>query len=254
LIAVGGLVSLCAAIGLVLSGPAVVRVLEEVLTWQTGDPPGDAVGDLFAAMLSALMYAAGAAVVCVGLLIAARSQVASPLGRVLIVGAGLAIVVGAVVVFHGLMTAQRGLHTLATSSTVLAPQTITEMVSPAVPAARIGFAVLLVGQIFLVGVGTLGFSNASPRTESGFATKISVKGIVLLNVIFASLFVWNWWLHGRSIEQITTGGSQMPNPAELAGHLSAIMTKAQFASTCLAVGGILHGLVAILLPSRATAD
>ena len=73
----------------------------------------------------------------------------------------------------------------------------------------------------------------------------------MFGLLFALLFLANWWLHGRSLETLTVAVDQIANPAELAGHLGAIMRNAQLAAACLAIGGLLQVTLALLLPGKA---
>lgn len=128
---------------------------------------------------------------------------------------------------------------------------IHEAVSRTVLLPTIGFTVLLLAQALLVAAGLLGFKSDSRSCGSSTDVAVLGGGVAVFGLLFALLFLANWWLHSRSLETLTVAVDQMANPAELAGHLGAIMRNAQLAAVCLAIGGLLQGIVAFLLPGSA---
>lgn len=250
LILFGSLVSLCAAVGLLLFGAAAIRVLD-ILTRRIGEPVNDLSGGLMAAAVSALLFGAGATAVYVGQLVVAKTEAASIAGRCLLVLSAAASVLGALAIAYGLGVARHGFLVIATSPTATKPSELQEAISHAVAPATFGFAVLLLAQVLLVAVGAIGFTRDSPRSGSLVAIRILGSAAAVFSLLFALLFAVNW-LHGRSLETLVTVAVRAPSLSEIARHLSAILWNSQLAGVCLAVGGVCQGIVAFLLPGKSS--
>lgn len=250
MIVVGGLVSLCASAGLLLFGPSVIRVLD-VLTWRLGEPAPEALGGLTWAAMCALLFAAGVGLTCIGQVVAGRTEAATLAGRLLLGVPGAGTVCAALLMVGGVWGAQRAFHTVATSATAPRPDMLEGAISLAVVPAIVGFAVLLLAQIPLIAAGLFGFKGDSRRGGLSAGVAAPAGGAALFGLLFALLFVANWWLHARSLEALIVTPGQMPHPADLAAHMSAIMRNAQLAAACLAISGLLQVTLALLVPGEA---
>ena len=250
LIALGGLASLCASAGLLVFGTSVISVLD-VFTWHLGEPAPEALGGLAWAAMCAVLFAAGVGLACTGQAAAARTQAATIAGRLLLGLAGAGSVCAALAIMCGAWGARSTFHTIATSATVPRPAMVVEAVSLAVVPVTIGLAVLLLAQVLLIAGGVFGFKGDCRRGGSSAGVAVVAGGVAVFGLLLALLFVANWWLHGRAIEAVMVAGNQMPKPAELGGHMSAVLRNALVAALCLAIGGLLQGMVAVLLPGKA---
>jgi hypothetical protein len=255
LLLLGPMVALMGSLGLVVSGSAVVGVLE-LLTYGNVDPttPPPALPELQWAVLSAIALVVGLVISCLATVMRNSGHTISMIGRLLYTVAGVLLITGAMPSASGIMSVKAVFRILAYASTTPQPESMQVLMLYAESAMTIGCAVFALSAVLLIVAGTAGF-QATPSQVNDRQSPLSVvfgTGAVLVGgiVLLLLMFVWS---NGNALETMVTQalskGSVGVQPSELASHLSGILNKSLFVFGGVATLGLLQLLASIFAPS-----
>ena len=252
LLLLGPVVALIGTMGLAMFGGAIVGVFDVLVlsSVNPSDPPPAALAELQWAVMSAMALVVGLVASCVAAVMKDTGQVISTTGRVLYIGAGASLVIGAAPLAWGIMGLQGSFRIIATSASGTKPESIREVIQSAELAMTIGYAILVFSAVLLLVAGSAGFQAGRPQAD-GKRTGLSVAvamGSVLLGVVL-SLVLFSIWLSGNAIEVMIAETSIALKPAELAEHLSVILSRSLFIFGGLATLGLLQLAASIIAPS-----
>ena len=237
----GSLVGLVASVGLVVYGPAVVRILN-VLTWRFGQPKGNVAAGMASLSAFALLFAVATAVALAGQVMQVRGQSITRAGRILLGAAGVAEFACGLAVLVGVWVARSGLAEIATSTAQPTAQDVARVVAGGELFLRLGFAVLVVSQALVGAAAWRGFEFDPPRVLS-----VGTFGAIFFASVAGSLLVvgvcaWNGRVHGLALDGFWAAGRAVPHPAEIAGHLSSALTSSLLVGLGLMTVGVAQGL------------
>ena len=255
LLLLGPMVALMGSLGLVVSGSAVVGVLE-LLPYGNVDPttPPPALPELQWAVLSAIALVVGLVISCLATVMRNSGHTISMIGRLLYTVAGVLLITGAMPSASGIMSVKAVFRILAYASTTPQPESMQVLMLYAESAMTIGCAVFALSAVLLIVAGTAGF-QATPSQVNDRQSPLSVvfgTGAVLVGgiVLLLLMFVWS---NGNALETMVTQalskGSVGVQPSELASHLSGILNKSLFVFGGVATLGLLQLLASIFAPS-----
>jgi hypothetical protein len=258
LLLLGAVVALIGTMGLAMFGGAIVGVFEVLIfsSVDPPDPPPAALAELQWAVMSAMALVVGLATSCVATVMKGNGQVTSTIGRLLYIGAGVSLVIGAASLAGGIMSVQDSFRTIAISASRTNPESIRDVIQSAELAMTIGYAMSVFSTVLLLVAGSAEFQARRPQadeTRAGLSVAVAI-GSVLLGVVL-SLFLFSIWLSGNAIGVMIAETSVVPKPAELAEHLAVILSRSLFVFGGLATLGLLQLAASIIAPSmRPDAD
>lgn len=250
---VGPVLSIAGAVGLIVSGGAIVAVLDGVLTYRFGDPPQPlpaSLGQLGWAAVSGTALACGLLISCVAIVIRDSQKTLSLAGKILQVLAGSLLFVGTMPVLWGLLAVKQGFFIISTSAEAPKPENVREMVGAAAPMLTVGFGILLVGATAMLVAGQVGV-RVKPSQTIGTRSTLGVLAAIgsLLLGLAVSLFFLGVWGHGTALEAMIADPTLIAKPSELAQHLVGILNKSLVAFIGMGCQGILQAAAAIFAPA-----
>jgi hypothetical protein len=225
----------------------------DVLTFRIVDPPVPppaVLMELQWAVMSAMALVVGLVISCVATVMRDSGQTISMIGRMMYIGAGVSLIIGAVPLAWVIMGAKGSFRIIATSPTAPTAESIQDMIQSVEPTMTIGFAILVVAAVLLLVGGLAGFQASSSQTAGKRAplAVVFAIGSVLVGVALL-LLIGSVWLNGNALGMMITEVSVTPKPAELAAHLAGILNKSLFVFVGLGTLGLLQLLASIFAPS-----
>lgn len=233
-------------------GGAIVGVFDVLVLSSVGppDPPPAALAELQWAVMSAMALVVGLVTSCVAIVMKDSGQIISTIGKLLYIGTGVSLIVGAAPLAWGIMGVQDSFRIIATSASGTKPESIREVIRSTELTMTIGYAVLVVSAVLLLVAGLAGFQARRPQAD-GTRTALSVAvaiGSILLGFVL-SVLLFSIWLSGNALGVMIAETSVAPKPAEIAARLSDILNKSLFVFGGMATMGLLQLAASIFAPS-----
>ncbi|MDE0864054.1 MAG: hypothetical protein OSA98_09720 [Rubripirellula sp.] len=253
LLFIGPLLSLLGSLGFFMFGNALVGVFE-VLTFRMEDPSlPSTLAEFHWAVVSASALVMGLVILSAAFVIRDSGRSISWIGRMMYVGAGLLLMIGAVFLIWSTMHAKSSFVEIATSSVSPTIESVREMIQSVDPIMTVGSALLGLSTLVLVVAGLVGFQTNSSNEDvrRGSLSNVFAMVSILIGGILL-LLILSLRLNGNEIETLITESSVIFKPADLGMILTGIVNKSLLVFGGLAMMGGVQVLNGLLVSSART--
>ena len=209
-------------------------------------PLPDALDYFLPAALCGSLLVIGLAGVCIGLVLAHSQNSITRTGRALVVLGGVEVIASGIPVAIGLRRMRASFWIMATSSVAPKADELQTVIDLTAPSLSQGHAILLSATIFPLLATLFGFQKRpSERRKTVAQLLVPAAALVALCYVVVSFLSWQ---HSVALKEVMAGVAIIAKPAELANHLSPILTGALFNCPLLMLMGAGLSIAGLLAP------